>query len=224
MEIVKVILTSLLSVVALFIITKVMGHKQIAQFDFFDYIIGITFGSIGADLATELEKPLNPLVAMLVFGIASMLFNIVTRRAPRMRKLINGSPTIVMDNGKLYRKNMKKAKLDLSEFMVMCRELGYFNLDDIQTAVFEYNGKLTILPVCDKRPMTPADMNITPKSDNICTEIIMDGRILHENLKRKGLNLKWLQKQLESQGFHDAKEIFLGVCSSDNKLSLFVGE
>lgn len=224
MDIIKVILTSLLSVVSLFIIAKVMGHKQISQIDFFDYINGITIGSIAAELATELEKPWKPLISMVIYGAVAFILSAVMSKFPRTRKYINGTPTIIMNNGKLYRDNMKKAKLDLSEFMVMCRQLGYFNPDDIQTAIFEYNGKLTILPVSYKRPATPADMNLNPPSESICTEVIMDGRILDGNLKRMGLDLNWLQKELEYQGYHNAKEIYLGVCDNNNKLSLFSGE
>lgn len=224
MEVFKVILTSLLSAAALFIIAKLMGHKQIAQLDFFDYICGITIGSIAAELATELEKPWKPLIAMIIYGAISIGLSIITNKLPKIRKYINGSPTIIMNGGKLYRKNMKKARLDLSEFMVMCRQEGYFNLNDIQTAIFEYNGKLTVLPVSDKRPVNPFDMNLTPQPEYINTEVIMDGRILDENLKRLGLDLKWLQNQLELQGFHNAKEVYLGICDSNNKLSLFKGE
>ena len=126
-----------------------------------------------------------------------------------------------MQNGKLYRSNMKKAKLDLSEFMVMCREQGYFNLADIHTAVFEYNGKLTILPVSKKRPVTPEDMKLSPEQETLSTEVIMDGRILEENLKRMGLNAAWLDKQLRTQGVHDAKAVFLGLCDAQNKLTLY---
>lgn len=221
MEFIKVILTSLLSVAALFIIAKIMGHKQVAQLNFFDYISGITVGSIAAELATELEEPLKPLIAIVIYGLVSISLSIVMNKLPRTRKFINGSPTILMNDGKLYRKNMKKAKLDLSEFMLMCREQGYFDINNIQTAIFEYNGKLTILPVSTNRPLTPEDMNLTPKPDFISTELIMDGRIMGDNLKRKGLDETWLKKQLEAQGYHSAKEIYLGICSSDNKLSLF---
>lgn len=224
MDIIKVIGTALLSTITLFIIAKILGHKQMSQLDFFDYITGITIGSIAAELATELEDPWKPLTAMVVYGIVAFLLSIVMSKIPRMRKFINGAPTIIMNNGKLYRENMKKAKLDLSEFMVMCRQEGYFNLNDIQTAVFEYNGRLTILPVSSKRPMNPEDMNIVPQTEYICTEVIMDGRILEENLKRMGLDTKWLQKQLESQGYHNAKEVFLGLCDEKNTLSLFKGE
>lgn len=103
----------------------------------------------------------------------------------------------------------------------MCREEGYFDLNDIQTAVFENNGKLTVLPKSLNRPATPEDLKLNPKEDNINTEIIMDGRILDGNLKRMGLDLTWLNKQLKAQGYRNAKEIYLGLCDKDNKLSLF---
>lgn len=221
MNLLKILFTALLSVAALFIIAKMMGHKQLAQLDFFDYITGITIGSIAAELATELEAPLKPLIAMIVYGAVSTGLSLLTHRFPRSRKYINGSPTILMNNGKLYRENMKKAKLDLSEFMVMCREQGYFDLSTVQTAFFEPNGKLTILPVSQSRPLTPADMNLSPKPDHIKTEVIMDGRILEENLKRMGLDKKWLEGQLRVQGYSSAKDVFLGLCDEEKRLSLY---
>lgn len=221
MEVIKVILTSFLSVAALFIITKIMGHRQIAQLDFFDYITGITIGSVAAELATELEEPWKPLIAMVVYGAVSVALNIITSKFPRSRKFLNGSPTVVMNNGKLYRKNMKKSKLDLSEFLMMCREQGYFDLNDIQTAIFEYNGKLTVLPVSTGRPVTPDDLNMTPAPDYLNVEVIMDGRVIDKNLKHIGLDSAWLDKQLKAQGYHNAKEIYLGVCDKNNQLSLF---
>ncbi len=221
MDIIKVIFTSVLSAAALFVIAKIMGHKQMSQLDFFDYITGITIGSIAAELATELENPWNPLVAMIVYGVITVVLALLTGKFPKTRKFINGTPTIIMDNDKIYRKNMKKAKIDLSEFMVLCRQEGYFNLNDIQTAVFEYNGRLTVLPKSANRPATPADLNIQPTAASIQTEVIMDGRILHGNLKRLGVNTTWLQKELERQGYKNAKEIFLGVCDNNKQVTLF---
>ena len=225
MEILKVILTALLSVVSLFIITKIMGHKQVAQLDFFDYVSGITIGSIGAELATELEKPYKPLIALAVYCGVSLIINMLAHKLPRTRKYINGTPTILFNDGKLYRPNLKKAKIDLSEFMLLCREQGYFDLDEIQTAIFEHNGKLSILPKAANRPATPEDLNITAKATHIGVEVIMDGRIMGENLSRMGRNEKWLEKQIKSQEFKDVNEIFLGVYrAEEDKLTLYPNE
>lgn len=221
MDFLKVILCSVFSAVALFIIAKISGHKQMSQLDFFDYITGITIGSIAAEMATELEQPWKPLTAMVIYGLITVVLTCVTSKFPGTRKYINGTPTIIMNNGKLYRKNMKKAKIDLTEFMVMCRQEGYFNLEDIQTAVFEYNGRLTILPKSLKRPVNPSDMGLSPQKELISTEVIMDGRILDENLKRMGLNSVWLEKELQEQGYRNTKEISLGLCDENNSLTLF---
>ena len=124
MEFLTVILASLFSAAVLFIIAKIIGHKQV-------------IGSIAAELATTLDKPWwKPTVSMIVFGIITVVLSVLTRKFPRSRKFINGTPTIILNDGKLYRKNMKKAKLELSEFLLLCRQEGYFNLDDIQTAVY----------------------------------------------------------------------------------------
>ena len=222
MEFLTVILASLFSAAVLFIIAKIIGHKQVAQLEFFDYITGITIGSIAAELATTLDKPWwKPTVSMIVFGIITVVLSVLTRKFPRSRKFINGTPTIILNDGKLFRKNMKKAKLELSEFLLLCRQEGHFNLDDIQTAVYEYNGKLSILPVSTKRPLNPEDMELSPETEHIGTEVIMDGRVIGDNLKRKGLNETWLQKELKEQGYKNAKEIFLGICGDENKLTLY---
>ena len=117
MEVLKVIIASLLSAAALFLIAKIIGHKQVAQLEFFDYITGITIGSIAAELATTLDKPWwKPTISMFAFGAVTVGLSVAARRMPRSRKYINGTPTIILNNGKLYRSNMKKAKLELSEF------------------------------------------------------------------------------------------------------------
>ena len=222
MDIIEIILTALLSVTALFFITKIMGHKQVAQLDFFDYISGITIGSIAAELATELEEPEKPLIALAIYGISSVILNLLTHKIPRTRKYINGTPTILMNNGKLYRKNLKKAKLDLSEFMLLCREQGYFDLDEIQTAVFEHNGKLSILPKSANRPVTPEDLKISPKITYMGVEVIMDGRVMGENLFRMGKDIQWLEKQLRSYGYQNTQEIFLAVYrEEEDKISIY---
>ena len=223
MDFLQIVFSTVVSAAVLFAIAKISGHKQVAQLDFFDYISGITIGSMAAELATELEEPWKPLTALIVYGSIAVALRVLTTKRQKSRKYVNGTPTIIMDRGKLYRENMKKAKLDLSEFMLMCRQDGYFDLNDIQTAVYEYDGKLSVLPVSAKRPVNPSDLNLSPTQETICTEVIMDGRILDENLKRMGLNIEWLQKRLAEQGYKSAEEVFLGICGEDHALTLYRG-
>ena len=223
-ELGKICIASLTSYAAMFLSAKVIGRKQISQLDFLDYITGITIGSIAAELATDLENVWKPLTAMIIYAALTWLMSVINLRRARSRKFLNGTPTIVMDGGRLFRKNMKKAKLDLSEFMVMCREQGYFNLADIQTAIFEYNGKLTILPVTARRPVTPADMNLSPPQEALFAEVIMDGRILDENLHRMGFDAKWLKKRLRDQGIQDVRSVYLGLCDEKHNLSCYLAD
>ena len=224
MDILKLLLTALLSVVALFVITKIMGHKQVAQLDFFDYVSGITIGSIGAELATELDVPWKPLVALLVWGAASIILNLITSKIPGARKYINGTPTILMHEGKIYRENLRKARLDLSEFLLLCRERGFFDLEDIETAVFEHNGKLSVLPRSARRPATPEDLKIATRASHIGVELIMDGRIMGENLSRIGRDERWLRGEIKRQGFGDESEIFLAIFREGEGVTIYAFE
>ncbi|MDD6040209.1 MAG: DUF421 domain-containing protein [Clostridia bacterium] len=221
MPVLKILFTATTSYVVLFLSAKLIGHKQIAQLDSFDYITGITIGSIAAEMATDLENPWQSFTAMVVYMLLTWLMTMIGMHSLRSRKFLNGSPSIIMQNGRLFPKNMKKAKLDLSDFMVMCRQQGYFNLEDIHLAVFEYNGKLTILPTAANRPVTPEDLRLAPAQEEMSTEVIMDGRVLEENLRRMGLNAQWLSKQLKAQGIDSARKVFLGLCDSQNNLTVY---
>ena len=109
--------------------------------------------------------------------------------------------------------------------MLLCREQGYFDLDEIQTAIFEHNGKLSILPKAQNRPSTPDDLNLTVKPAHVGVEVIMDGRVMGENLSRMGQNENWLKKQIKLQGFNDANEVFLGIYrAEDDALTLYPNE
>ncbi len=211
MDVIKIVLTSLLSVAALFLIAKLMGHKQVAQLDFFDYISGITIGSVAAELAIDLEEPWRPLITLAIYGAISVALSWVAREFPKTRKYINGSPTVLMREGRIYRDNLKSAKLDLSEFLLLCREQGYFDLDEIQTAIFEHNGKLSILPKPEARPLEPADLDLPVDGDSVGVELIMDGRTVSNNLTRVGRDERWLDKKLKECGFKNAAAVFLGI-------------
>ena len=222
MDAVKIILTSLLSIAALFSITKLMGHRQVAELDFFDYITGITVGSIAAELATELEEPMRPLVAIGVYGAVSIILSLLTRKMPKTRRFVNGSATPLIKNGVILKKNLKRAKLDLSELLLMCREAGYFDISEIDTALFEHNGRLSVLPKAKYRPLNPDDVKITADEVGLFFELIMDGRTIKENLKKTERDEKWLKREVKKAGFRDTGEVFLALYRPlDDNLQLF---
>lgn len=222
MDLLKIVLTSVGSVVALFLLTKLMGNKQISQLSMFDYIIGISIGSIAAEFATELENPERTLLAMIIYAVSAFLVSLMTSKSTRLRKLINGKPMILYDKGKLYRENFRKARLDLTYFLTHCRSKGYFDLSQVQTAVFEYNGSVSILPAEQYRPLVPSDMNIAPVQQELLVNVILDGSVNEKNLKQTGNNLVWLNNQLRVQGFSHPEDIFLGTVNTvDNTIKLY---
>lgn len=222
MDLLKIALTSIASVVALFLLTKLMGNKQLSQLSMFDYIIGISIGSIAAEFATELENPERTLLAMVIYAVSAYLVSLMTNKSTRLRKLINGKPMILFDKGKLYRENFKKARIDLTDFLTHCRSQGYFDLSQVQTAVFEFNGSISILPAEKYRPLEPSDMNLDPVQQEVLVNVILDGHVNEENLKHTGNNLVWLNNQLREQGYHSPEEIFLTTVNTvDNTIKLY---
>lgn len=222
MEILKIILLSSSSLIILFVLTKLMGNKEISQLSMFDYIIGITIGSIAAEMATALESDFTqPLVAMIVYALITVIISFINSKSLKLRKIITGDALVLYDNGRLYRNNFKKAKLDLSEFLMLCRTSGYFKLSDLETVLLEPNGKLSFLPVSNKRPVTPTDLSFDFPNEKLAVNVIMDGKLLRTNLLKTGNDEIWLQKQLNSQGFNDINDIFLATCDSNNNLSVF---
>ena len=141
-----VALASVLSLAVMFLLTKLMGNKQVSQMTLFDYIVGITIGSIAAELATELENPERPLLAMLLWGFAAWGISLLGNKSFRARAFLSGKPLVLLDQGVIDRKNLKRARLDLNEFLTYCRIAGYFDLNEIQTAVLEHNGSVSFLP------------------------------------------------------------------------------
>ena len=221
MDIVKVVLTSLGSALVLFLMTKLMGNKQLSQMTMFDYVIGITIGSIAAEMATELETPHHSVAALLVYGLLAFIITLVVQRSVKARRFMDGDAYILLDNGKLYRDNFKKAHLDLNEFLTACRVEGYFDLRQVQTAVMESNGRISFLPVESNRPATPADLGQSPQQEKLMMTLIMDGHVLKGNLKKAGKDEIWLKRQLGEQGYTNERDVFLAMCDDQNALAVY---
>lgn len=215
MDLLRVVVTSLVSLAALFLLTKLMGNKQVSQMNLFDYIVGITIGSIAAEMATELDTPENSLVAMVVYAAVAVGISLLTNKSLAARRVMTGKPLVLMDGGTIYRENLKKAKMDLSEFLMYCRIGGFFDLNQIQTALLEHNGTVTFLPVEMQRPATPADFSLQPTQTMLQTPVILDGEVLPGNLQRVGKDVTWLMRQLEKQGYQEPEAVFLALADGN---------
>ncbi|MCC8160892.1 MAG: DUF421 domain-containing protein [Oscillospiraceae bacterium] len=213
MQFVKVILTSIGSIASLFISAKIIGNKQMSELSMFDYINGITIGSIAAEMATSLDGEFYfPLLAIVVYTAVMWFISYVTEKNVRCRRFLTGRSILLMENGKLYQKNFKTAKIDINDFLVQCRVNGYFNLDDIDSAVLEQNGKISFLPKSSARPVTPRDMNLSVADEKILHTVILDGYIIEENLKYSGNNKQWLEKELHKHKIGNIKDVYFAEC------------
>ena len=220
-EIIKVILTSLFSLSALFILTKIMGNKQMSQITMFDYIIGISIGSVAAEMATELEKPLRPLIAMLIYALSALLISLITEKSTAVRRFVFGKSVILMKGGNLFRENFKSYHIDLNEFLMQCRTAGYFDVSEIDTAVLEANGVISFMPFASKRPVTSSDMKINPETDDFYYNVILDGEMQNRQMTACGISKDTLLKEIECEGIKSVSDVFLGVASKNGKIHLF---
>ena len=128
---------------------------------------------------------------------------------------------ILYENGKLYEKNLSAAKLDINEFLTQCRTAGYFDLSQLHTAILETNGQMSFLPLAEQRPVTPQDLQMSPQPECPCVNVILDGRILAENLKYTGNDDTWLQKQLDAQHVDKVEDVFLATVNAQNELTVY---
>lgn len=214
-------LSALASILVLFLLEKLMGDKQVSQMTLFDYMAGITIGSIAAELATELEEPIKPLIALIIYGLATAGISILTSKSIRARAVVTGKPLILLEDGVIYRENLKKARLDLDEFLTYCRIGGWFDLNQLHSAVLEHNGVVSFLPKETDRPATPTDLNLSPKQSLLQIPFIMDGKLMRENLERSGKTEPWVQRALAAQGYSDAAKVFLALWDGGEKLTVF---
>ena len=222
-EVLYIIALSLGSIAAMFVLTKLIGYRQMSQMSMFDYVNGITIGSIAAEMATSLEENfVQPLVAMVVYALAAILLSWCSSKSIRMRKIIEGKPLVLLDKGELYFDSLRKAKIDVNEFLVQCRVNGYFDISKIETAVLEGNGKISFLPKSSDRPATPADLNLSPQQDFMTANVILDGNIMRENLRHTGNDEKWLVNQIKGQGADKISDVLLATCDVNNQVTVFL--
>ena len=156
-----VLIDSCIAFVYLFIISKLLGKKQIAQLEFIDYTIGISLGSIAAEMATNTETPFwYFLIAMTIFFVFAFAISLIGRKSPLLKKIIKGKPATLIYDGKIDYKQLKKTKIDVNDLLSMLREKNYFDISDVAYAVFEPSGELSVMPVGAQKPPLMRDVGL----------------------------------------------------------------
>lgn len=223
MIVLETVIASLISLIILFIIAKILGNKQISQLNMFDYINGITIGSIAAELATDdsIDDMIRAAVAIVIYGVVGLLISYITLKSIHCRHFFSGREKILIAGGKIYPHSIKRARLDINDLLTKARISGYYDISDIQYAILENNGEISFLPKAQASPpkvsdiLPAADYNMQPKPP---VYVIIDGNILHENLKRSGKDETWLSRQLKELHMGAAKDIFLAFVNENGDL------
>lgn len=221
-ELGNVTLRALSSLVTLFLVTKMLGKKQVSQLSLFDYVIGISIGNFAAEMTINLESnEINGILAVVIFGVVAYLVSIITMKSIVLRRFFMGTPTILIQNGKILEDNLRKVKFDINDMLEEVRGAGYFDLSQVEYAVMEVNGNLSILPKPEYRPLTPKDMNLKVNRESICANVIIDSKIMHKNLENMNKDEKWLLKELKVKGYTDTTKILLATLDIDQKLTIY---
>lgn len=198
-EWVKLIVFSFVAVVYLFFVSKILGKKQIAQLEFIDYVMGISIGSIAAEMATDTgETPFYfYLIAMTVFFLVDLAITFVGRKGPALKHFFKGRPITVIYDGKFDYENLKVSKLDVNDVLALCREQGYFDITQVAYAVFETSGKLSVLPKSPYKQVTTEDMGVKLPPASLPCILVVDGNISYSGLNEINRTVEWLKAKTD---------------------------
>ena len=209
-EIIMIIFRTILVLVILFILTKVMGKKQVSQMNVYDYLIGITIGSIAADISLDIEKNIIAgISSLIVYGLSSVLVTYLSLKSILFRKILIGTPTILIDNGKIIEKNLKKEGIDINDLLECARENNYFDLSYINYAILEASGNISFMPKSKYDVVTKEDLKVKSTDKGLCANIIIDSKLMIDNLENMNKDEKWLKKELKKKGYKDYSSILL---------------
>jgi uncharacterized membrane protein YcaP (DUF421 family) len=219
----EIVYSTLASIASLFLFTKLMGNREMSQLSMFDYVSSIAIGSIAGEMAVmSTDSILEPLLSMGIYSGFAILVSYSTCKSIYLRRFFEGHTILLYQDGQIFEKNLLKVKLDVDELLSACRINGYFDLQEIHTVYLETNGTVSVLPKALCRPATPGDLNLSPIQPTPMANVIIDGKVLKDNLKSTGKDEKWIEKQLSSQGVPDIKEVMLATFDQNkDKLNIY---
>lgn len=207
---VEVILRTLSAIVILFFLTKLLGKRQVSQLSLFEYITGITIGSLAAYVSLELDGSwILAVIALIVWSLVSLGIEYLQLKSKAVRDFLDGKATVVIQKGKILEEELKKERLSADELLEQLRKKNVFNISDVEFAVMEPSGEVSVLLTKENQPITAKHLGAEVGSEAEPKTVIMDGEILSEGLLASGFQQEWLKTQLEKRGV-ELKEVFLG--------------
>lgn len=194
----------------LLIYTRLLGKQQVSHLTFFEYVLGITIGSIASSMTVDLSSRAWPhFVGLTTWFLAVYILQIITVKFRKVSVFIDGKPAIVIVNGKILEEVLRTNRFKLSELLEMLRDKGVFDVAEVDYAIIETSGKLSVLKKPQYQSLTPMDMKIKTNRKGLSTELIYDGKVLNDNLKQRNLNYAWLKEVLAKEGIKTIKDVFL---------------
>ena len=213
---------TILILIILFFITKMMGKKQISELNFFDYVVGITIGSIAADISLDIEKDMIAgIAALFIYGFISYIISFVSIKSILARRFFIGVPTVLVEKGKIIESGLKKSKIDVNDLLMEARENGYFNLDEIDYALMEVNGNISFLPKEKEKPVTKKDMKIKCSNEGLTVNAIIDSKYMANNMKAINKDKEWLDHELKVNGYDNYDNILLATIDNNYKVTIY---
>ncbi|MDE5600942.1 MAG: DUF421 domain-containing protein [Clostridia bacterium] len=208
-----VLINAFVSFMYLFIISKILGKKQIAQLEFIDYAVGISLGSIAAEMATDTETPFYYyLISMTIFFALALLVAVFGRKNTFLKRLLKGKPSTLIYEGKIQYDELKKCNIDVNDLLSMLREKDYFDINDVAYAIFEPSGELSVLPKGNQKPVVLEDVNRDAiEQASLCNVLVVDGVISESGLNEANQSEQWLFKRLGINNREDLKKIILAT-------------
>jgi uncharacterized membrane protein YcaP (DUF421 family) len=217
---IDIIIRSFIFLALLFFMTKILGKKQISELSFFEYVSGITIGSIAGEAITGLEKNMfQGMAAIIIFSLATLLVDILALKSKSFRDFIEGRGTVFIKDGKVLEENLKKEKYSIDELSALLRQKDIYRVADVEFAVLEPRGTLSALLKKENRPLTPKDLQIKVPNEKEPQTVIMDGSILDEALRSSGKSRGWLETELEKLEL-TLDNVFIGQVDSYGELTV----
>lgn len=218
-DIIDIILQTLIAFFAILFITRILGRQQVAQLTVYEYINGITFGSIAATVATDLgQSSFGHLVGLFLFGALTYIIGYISRKKRKFSKVVQGEPVLVIQDGHILEKNLSRFHYTVDDLTHLLRQKDVFNILDVKYAILENTGELSILKVAGKENITVEDMKLQTTQEELITDIIVTGVIIYDNLKKRNISVKWLTSQLKMMGVKDIKDIYYATLDKDKKI------
>lgn len=198
---------------------RIMGKRQIGQLQPYELVVLIIVSALAAipmeDIAIPLFNSIIPIVLLVVFQVAT---SYAAQRSEKVRSLVCGRPSIVIQNGKIIESKLREMHLNINDLLEQLRICGYHNINDVEFAIFETNGDLSVIPKSQCRPLQPRDLEIETEYEGVPHPLIVDGNINFENLGKTDLDLLWLQSEMEKQGVGDLKDILFASLDTEGQL------